>query len=59
MKTGALVKATKTKVETVRYYEKIGLFPPQHERLQITGITEATISPGVRSSAVPEISALL
>ena len=58
MKIGALAKATKTKVETVRNYEKFGLLPPQHERLQTTGITEATISPGFRSSAVPEISAL-
>ena len=28
MKIGALAKATDTKVETVRYYEKIGLLPP-------------------------------
>jgi len=27
MKIGELAKATKTKVETVRYYEKIGLLP--------------------------------
>src|SRR5690606_13174372 len=28
MKIGALAKATDTKVETVRYYENIGLLPP-------------------------------
>ena len=28
MKIGALATATDTKVETVRYYEKIGLLPP-------------------------------
>ncbi|ATW03742.1 MULTISPECIES: MerR family transcriptional regulator [Sphingomonadaceae] len=28
MKIGALAKATKTKVETVRNYEKFGLLPP-------------------------------
>lgn len=28
MQIGALAKATSTKVETVRYYEKIGLLPP-------------------------------
>jgi Cu(I)-responsive transcriptional regulator len=28
MKIGELAKATTTKVETVRYYEKIGLLPP-------------------------------
>lgn len=28
MKIGALARSTGTKVETVRYYEKIGLLPP-------------------------------
>ena len=28
MKIGELASATATKVETVRYYEKIGLLPP-------------------------------
>lgn len=40
MKIGELANATATKVETVRYYEKIGLLPPPARR-QLTTVPTA------------------
>ena len=52
MKIGELASATATKVETVRYYEKIGLLAPP-ARLTIEPMARS-ISPAFHSFAVPE-----
>ncbi len=54
MKIGELASATATKVETVRYYEKIGLLPPPAPTIvpMVMNIWRAC-----HSSAAPAISA--
>jgi MerR family regulatory protein len=47
---GTLATATATKVETIRYYERIGLMPEPRDRPAITGPTTVRMSPASASS---------
>lgn len=51
---GRLSDATGVKIETIRYYEKIGIMPKRHERVVVNESMALPIVQGLVSSSAAE-----